>query len=165
MDFWKMTKIKRPQQIQHWGWQCTNEGSEIEDKALLIQRRKKKPLYVKKRLHHDDMFKEWEFWSSGHKTKSKSVVFLKEETVRSVRSLMRVSSQNLVFVESRAGVFPFCKALCRTYSESRGKEETLLFRIFTHPHYSLTKLWWKGALVNALAVFCPNWFFQMAFRI
>lgn len=49
-----MTKIKRPQQIQHWEWQCTNEGSEIEDKALLIQRRKKKPLYVKKRLHHDD---------------------------------------------------------------------------------------------------------------
>lgn len=56
---------------------------------------------MKKGLHHDDMFEEQKFWVLGHKSKSKSVVFLKEEMVRSVRSLMRVPSQNLLFVGSR----------------------------------------------------------------
>lgn len=57
------------------------------------------------------MSKEQKFWVLDRKSKSKSVVFLKEEMVGSDRSLMRVSSQNLLSVGSRAGVFPFAR-LC-----------------------------------------------------
>lgn len=100
------------------------------------------------------MFKEQEFWVLGHKSKSKSAVFLKEEMVGSVRSLMRVASQNLLFVGSRAGPFSLAR-LCAGHSLSLVARKGI-FRIFTYPPYSLTKPLWKGALVNALTVSFPN---------
>lgn len=86
-----------------------SEGTELEDQALVNATKKEEKFWVcgKEAAIWWQMFKEQEFSFSGHKWKSHLAIILKEEMVRSVRSLMRVPSHSLVFVESRVRAFPF----------------------------------------------------------